>query len=134
MRVNIDFIPAISDIIVGTDTKGNKIVKPAEFLEAINSALFRLNEILRLLGIAINTVEFGSISSTENVYCDMISVEFGVAGTELSAVHALVKVPTAIIGNKLDQPGMVYFSSTPTTGAVYLKSDTDNLSGTLVLI
>jgi hypothetical protein len=126
-RVNLDFLPTIADII--SDDAGVK-----KLVERLNVIISRLNEILRFLTTAVNTVEFGDGTSGENVFCNWVAVQFGTAGVELTATHSLAKEPRAIIGSRLNLPGAIYFSTTPTSASLYLKSDTDSLSGTIVVV
>jgi hypothetical protein len=119
-RVIVDYVPLIKD--TEDDIK-----------KGINTSLQKINEIFRLLSTGINMVEFGDGSTTENMYTDYVPVEFGVAGTELSGTHALGKIPTAIVGTKLDRAGTVYFSKAATSSSIYLKSDTDSLSGVIIV-
>lgn len=119
-RVIVDYVPLIKDN--ETDIK-----------KGINTSLQKVNEILRLMSTGINTIEFGDGTTEENIYCDYVSVEFGQAGVELTGTHSLNRVPTAIVGIKLDRPGAIYFSKAATTSSIYLKSDTDSLSGVIIV-
>jgi hypothetical protein len=127
MKVNVDFIPTISDLV-------SEEPEIQALINRLNIALTRLNEILRMLAVAINTVEFLSGTEAENVYCDYVTVSFGTAGTELSASHSLLKIPSAIVGTKLDRMGDMWFSKAATSTDMYLKSDTDDLSGSIIII
>jgi len=122
-KVIVDYIPPIKD----------EVEEVADVKESINISFNKANEILRLLSIGINTIEFGDGTTPENVYCSYENVEFETAGTELDVEHGLGKVPTSIIGKKLDKPGEIYFSQAATSTNLYLKSDTDSLSGTIVI-
>lgn len=129
-RVNIDYVSTIDKV---TSDK-SEISRPINMVvEEVNKSITKLNEILRTLGVAINTVEFGTTSTVENVYCDFLTVQFGVAGTELTAAHGLNKIPSVIIGQKLDRAGTIYFSSNATSANIYLKSDATNMSGVLII-
>ena len=101
--------------------------------ESLKSQTTKLNEILRLQSIGINTIEFGDGITAENILCDFVAVQYGTAGAELSSTHGLNKTPIAIVGKKLNMPGDVYFSKAATTTTIYTKSDTDNLSGTIIV-
>lgn len=127
MKVNVDFIPTISDIV--SDDKGVTVL-----VEKLNVTFSRLNEILRSLGTAVNTIEFGDGVTADNVLGSWIPVEFSATpGEELTAAHTLQKIPHAIIGTKLDRSGHIYFSSVATSSNLYLKSDTASLSGTILV-
>jgi len=126
-KVLQDFIPTISDIIDAD--------KPTQDLtDKVNGMIHRLNEVLRTLSTAVNTIEFGDGSTAENVLGNWIGVEFSTAGVELTGTHTLNKAPQAIIGTRLDRPGSIYFSKAPSTTEIYLKSDTDSLSGRIMIV
>jgi hypothetical protein len=129
-RVNIDFVPTIDNVSADKPEISRPINKA---IEEVNTAILKLNEILRVLGVAINTIEFGNTTNTENVYCSFLTFQFGIAGVELTAAHGLGRTPVAIIGQKLDRAGDIYFSSAATSANIYLKSDTTSLSGVLIL-
>jgi len=88
-----------------------------------NRALNRIGILLQQYAAALN-----NLSLADNIGTD-VDVEFGQAGVELSAAHTLNRAPKAIIGIKLDRPGAIYMSQTPDAAYLYLKSDTDSLSG-----
>jgi hypothetical protein len=119
-RVNVDYIPLVKET-------------EEDLRRGVNSSFQKANEILRLMSIGINTVEFGNGTTTENVYCEYLAVQFSTAGTELTGTHTLGRTPTTIVGRKLNMAGDIYFSKAATTTAIYLKSDTDSLSGTLII-
>jgi hypothetical protein len=129
MKVNVDFIPTLSTFIID-DPKIQSVISE------INILLLRLNEIIRQLSTSVNTIEFVNSSGVvENVLCSKVDVSFGTAGTELTASHGLQKVPIAIIGTKFaGLGGNIGFSSAATSTNIYLKSDTDNLSGSIIII
>jgi hypothetical protein len=79
----------------------------------------RLNEILRIHGVAINTIEFGNRTDQENVFGDWVSVTFGAPGDELTAAHTLLRAPVAIAATRLNTAGDMYFSSAPTSSNVF---------------
>ncbi len=129
-RVNIDFVPTIDNIIA----EKPEISRPINTaIEEVNTAIIKLNEILRTLGIAVNTIEFGNTTDSENIYCNFITAQFGVAGVELTAAHGLRKVPVAMVGQKLDRAGTIYFSSAATSANIFLKSDATSMSGVLII-
>lgn len=120
-RVIIDHIPAMKE-----DVKDLRV--------GMNEVINKANEILRLMAIGINLVGFGDGTTSENVECSYVNVEFDTAGTELSATHNLGKTPISIVGRKLDRAGDVYFSKAATSTTIYLKSNTDSTSGTLIIV
>ncbi len=129
-RVNVDFVPTIDNIMADKPEIARPINKA---IEEVNTAIIKLNEIIRTLGVAINTVEFGNTTDSENIYCSFLTIQFGTAGTELTAAHGLGKIPVAIVGQKLDRAGHIYFSSAATSANIYLTSDTNSLSGVLII-
>ena len=126
-KVIVDYVPMVranedTEVMVGD----------------INLSFRRSNEIFRLFSNGINNIEFGDGLSASNVSCNFIAVSFGQAGVELTASHKLNRVPVAIVGTRLDKPGAIYFSKNAsgysTSGSeIYLKSDTDSLSGTIII-
>jgi hypothetical protein len=85
---------------------------------------------------AFQSIEFGTGLSggADNVRCDFATVTFGVAGTELTASHNLRKIPIGVWMISKDSPGVIFNSTAPTSASVFLKSDTDSLSGVIVII
>jgi len=123
MNVTVDYLPTLS-IRVEDDPQIQKLISE------LNIIILRLNEILRALAVGVNTIEFN-----DNIMSDEISVEFSTAGTELTAAHSLTRAPSGIAAVRFaGQGGSVGFSSPSTSTNVYLKSDTDSLSGKITLI
>lgn len=81
-------------------------------------------------------IEFGSgaASGAENIMCDFATITFSTAGTEATATHTLGRTPVGVWLIKANMPGSIYNSSAATSANVYLKCDTDNLSGVVVII
>jgi len=85
---------------------------------------------------ALHSIQFGSGLSggAENIECDFATITFGVAGTELTAAHALKRVPIGMWMIKSDRVGNIYNSASADSASAYLKSDTDSLSGVLIIV
>jgi hypothetical protein len=103
-----------------------------------NRALGRIGILFQQYASALNNISLGDnigLAVTidfATVYDPSLGAT-GMAGTELSASHTLNHVPKAIIGQKLDRPGVIYVSQTPSTNQIYIKSDTDCLSGQIYI-
>ena len=79
-------------------------------------------------------VDFGDGTIPENVSCDFVNVQFGTAGTELSAAHNLYRVPTGCWLVAQNMSGDIYTSTVPTSAYYFLKSNTNSLSGKAIII
>lgn len=86
---------------------------------------------------AFQSIEFGNgtAGGSENINCDFyVFTDSGSAGTEVSASHALNRVPIGALLIKQNKAGSIYWSTAPTSAAFYFESDAANLSGTILLI
>lgn len=92
-----------------------------------NRALSRISILLQQYAAAMNNISLG-----DNIG-EKITVEFAQAGTELTVNHNLNRLPKAIIGIQVDMPGVIYISQAASTSQLFLKSDTDSLSGSIYI-
>lgn len=94
-----------------------------------------LNQGLIFLASALNMgIEFGTETTRENVYCDVLTVQFTAASVEVTAAHGLKRTPLGAWPIKKDRIGDFYFSSAPTSANLFLTTNTTNLSAVLIII
>lgn len=101
--------------------------------------LKNLNNIIMRLTHAVNTIEFGNLSSgNENVWCAIITAGMGSANEACSASHTLRRIPTGTIVLWQDKAAVLYkpteAASADTTTVIYYKFDTAATSAVLLLI
>ncbi len=95
-----------------------------------------LNQGLIFLTSALNKgIEFGNeTAGAENIYCDIVTVQFTAASAEVTAAHDLDRVPLGALLVKKDRIGDFYFSSPATSANLFLTTNTASLSAVLIII
>ena len=93
-----------------------------------------LNEFIVNVVAALGAIEFGTETTGENIYCDILTVPFTAASVELTAAHGLGRVPIGAWPIKKDRIGDFYFSTAPTSANLFLTTNTASLSAVLIII
>lgn len=94
-----------------------------------------VNDIVNLFTAGIQFGD-GTAGGAENISCDFATVTFtGVgSGDELTASHALGRTHIGCWLIKADRAGNIWNSTAADSSYVYLKADSDSLSGVLIII
>jgi hypothetical protein len=100
------------------------------------SGLYKLNEMLRTLVTAVNSIEIVREGTPENVFCDYKAFGTPITpNTEFSISHSLGRVPMGYIVVSQTATGNFYDGSTSNTSAtLYLRCNTASVSGNIIII
>ncbi len=116
---------------------------PLEFLTKFDEDnLRKLNQLLLKIESAINTIEFGDGTTSENILCVFVHVLTPEFSSSFSAVHTLGRVPVGVIPIMIDTNSGVdeycNFSTTPgsahTSTTIYLNASATGTSATFLII
>jgi hypothetical protein len=99
-------------------------------------SLDKLNAILRTIQIAVNTIEFGNTTISENIWCDFQIVTTPSAGGNFSVSHRLKRIPVGVIPIKCTDFALfkTVAGSAHDSSKVYLNSNVTGASATLLII
>jgi hypothetical protein len=97
------------------------------------TGLVELSTFMRDICTAVNTVEITQDgSSVENLFGDLVAVEFSAASAHQTFSHDLRREPYGAIPIRMNLPAEIWWAASPTSGTICLYCS-NAASGTLLI-